>query len=493
MREIRTRLALGFSFGLGTLMVAFGVGIYLAQRSDSLDQLDERARLESDRVALILREAWETAGEIVVARPADSSATLAAGVASQLRALPDFVVIVGRSGAVHISDAVRGLPFRQVEILTQQATSVGSAAELGFVQMGNDVGRLRYYIRPVEDAGPSVRGLLVALSTTGLGLGPKRLLTTMGLMAPLILAASILIGNLMVGRTLRPVNRMVDEVEAITDGRSLHRRLPEPMPQESDELGRLAATLNAMLSRLEVSFASLRRFTGDASHELKTPLTILRAGVERAITHPDTTPDVLEVLEETLVEVNRMTDLLESLLVLARADEGRAPLHFEDLDLRELMSEISETASLLAEQEGVSVTVPLPEDPVSAKLDRARIRQLIMNLLANAVKYTPRGGKISIEWSTAEESLVLTVRDSGIGIAPGDLPHIFDRFWRVDPARSSTGRRPGAGLGLAIGRCIAEAHGGTIVAKSRPGRGSTFTVIVPRSPDVSRGPDRIHG
>src|SRR5256885_2123790 len=303
--------------------------------------------------------------------------------------------------------------------------------------------------------------------------------------APIVLAASILVGYLLVGRTLKPVESIVDEVEAITDGRSLHRRLAEP--KSGDELARLSTTLNAMLARLERSFISLRRFTADASHELKTPLTVLRSGVERAITHPRTPPEIFEVLEETLIEVNRMTEMVDSLLMLARADEGRAPLHLEQLDLREIMAEVAETASILGEHAGVTVEVTMPAEPMMLAADHSRIRQLFMNLLTNATKYTPKGGNVWIESSQSDGNITLTVRDSGIGIAPGDLPLIFDRFWRADAARSRTGERPGAGLGLAICKWIAEAHGGSIEAQSRPGRGTTFTVMLPVGTERTNG------
>jgi heavy metal sensor kinase len=295
--------------------------------------------------------------------------------------------------------------------------------------------------------------------------------------APFVLAASLLIGYLLVGRTLKPVDQIVDEVEAISDGRSLHRRLAEP--KTHDELARLNSTLNAMLARLEQSFATLRRFTADASHELKTPLTVLRSGIERSLTHPTTSPDVMETLEETLLEVNRMAELVDSLLTLARADEGRAPLHLDDLDLREVLAELAETAGILGEQVSVDVAVEVPQQPILMRADRSRLRQLLQNLLSNAIKYTPSGGSVWIGSATEDGRVVLTVRDAGIGIAPGDLPHIFDRFWRADPARSRTGARPGAGLGLAISKWIAEAHGGSIAVQSKPGRGTTFTVTLP--------------
>jgi signal transduction histidine kinase len=276
---------------------------------------------------------------------------------------------------------------------------------------------------------------------------------------------------------LEPVDRIIDEIEAITDGRSLHRRVAGV--RQTDELSRLTSTLNNMLVRLERNFLSLRRFTADASHELKTPLTVLRSGIERTITHPRVPRDVLEVLEETLVEVNRMTELVDSLLMLARADEGRAPLHLEHVDIRGLLSEVAETGSILGEQASVTVTVEIPTRSVVMAMDRSRIRQLFMNLLTNAIKYTPRGGHVWIDCRQDDDEVVFRVRDTGIGIAGGQLPHIFDRFWRADVARSRTGERPGVGLGLAICKWIAEAHGGTIRVTSGKGKGTTFTVTLP--------------
>ena len=278
-------------------------------------------------------------------------------------------------------------------------------------------------------------------------------------------------------RTLEPVDRIIDEIEAITDGRSLHRRVAGV--EQTEELSRLTTTLNNMLVRLERNFLSLRRFTADASHELKTPLTVLRSGVERAITHPGAPREVLEVLEESLVEVNRMTELVDSLLMLARADEGRAPLHLEHVDIRGVLGEVAETGSILGEQASVTVSVEIPSRPVVMAMDRSRIRQLFMNLLTNAIKYTPRAGHVWIDCRQDDDQVVFRVRDTGIGIAGGQLPHIFDRFWRADVARSRTGERPGVGLGLAICKWIAEAHGGTIRVTSGKGKGTTFTVTLP--------------
>lgn len=144
------------------------------------------------------------------------------------------------------------------------------------------------------------------------------------------------------------------------------------------------------------------------------------------------------------------------------------------------MAEAVETAGILAEPSGVMVQSLLPDGPVEIEADRHRVRELLLNLVTNAIKYTPGGGEVGVALETSPDAAVITVRDSGIGIAPGDLPHIFERFWRADPARSRTGDRPGTGLGLAITKWIAEAHGGSITVQSRPGRGTMFTVMLPR-------------
>ncbi|MDH5806036.1 MAG: HAMP domain-containing histidine kinase, partial [Gemmatimonadota bacterium] len=181
-----------------------------------------------------------------------------------------------------------------------------------------------------------------------------------------------------------------------------------------------------------------------------------------------------------LIEINRMTEVVESLLTLARVDEGRAPLHLEELDLREVLSEMAETANILGEDAGVDIEVTTPDSPVYLSVDRGRVRQLLMNLLTNAIKYTNTGGLVTMVCEMKEDAVVIEVSDTGIGIAVADLPYVFDRFWRADAARSRTGRRPGTGLGLAICKWIAEAHGGTIEVKSKRNKGTSFTVSLPK-------------
>ncbi|MFI5236226.1 MAG: sensor histidine kinase, partial [Gemmatimonadales bacterium] len=337
---------------------------------------------------------------------------------------------------------------------------------------------LRYHVAPVNDAGPDIAAVLVAAPPEAVAYGPGDLLRSLLVVAPIVLLLAVLLGWWLAGRAFAPLGPMLDEIQAVTDGRSLHRRVA--VPPTGDELARLATKVNEMLGRLETSFSSLRRFTADASHELKTPLQVLRAGVERALTHQGTPPESLEALDESLNQVNAMSELVDSLLTLARADEGAVTLAVEPCDLRAVVAEVGETAGILGDQAGLRVVTRLPSSPVVVAVDQPRIRQMLMNLATNALKYTPKGGQVDFELSEAGRHVTFVVRDNGIGIAPGDLAHIFDRFWRADGARSRTGERAGAGLGLAITKWIAEAHGGSIAVQSRPGRGTVFTVTLPK-------------
>lgn len=480
MSTIRGRLVLSVTATLGAALFAFGVLLYLVQRPERFRDLDARIRFQGDLIAALLAEESGPVDSLSARLELGRTAQVVGTVRSVVRSLRDYVVVVSPTQElVYASSGARALPVQPLRSLIELGQRPFAGRTLGTADLVSEAGRIpvRYYLREVRAGGRPGALVVAAAPTAGLVLPPDQLIPPMLLTATVVIVASLLVVYVLVDRTLQPVDAIVEEVEAITDGRSLHRRLMAPRTQ--DELARLTNTLNAMLARLEQSFASLRRFTADASHELKTPLTILRAGIERAITHPKAPPEVMEVLEETLVEVNRTAELVDALLTLARADEGRAPLHLEPVELKEVLSEVSETASILGEQAKVAVSVAVPERSITLAVDPSRIRQLLMNLLTNAIKYTPEGGEVRIDWEQVDGNVVLNVRDTGVGIAPGDLPHIFDRFWRADQARRRSGGRPGVGLGLAISKWIVEAHGGTIAVQSRPGRGTTFTVTLP--------------
>lgn len=483
MSTIRSRLTFWYTVALTASVIVFGTALYLERRQSSVRELDQRLELEADFARRWLIESYNVLHTLI--NPSDRQLNL--GVSANFEGVRDFLLVFDPKGnTLYINDPVRQLNFAAIERLAALVGTAPPARSTGTEFLPAGEAPVRYVILPVTGAGDEVGSVMVAARLSAVTFGPDDLLRSMVLVVPIILLASGVLGWFLAGRAMRPVERLMDEVEEVTDGRSLHRRVA--VPTAGDELSRLAVTLNAMFSRLEASFANLRRFTADASHELKTPLMVLRVGVERALVHPGTPPEVLESLDVTLEQLNQLNELVDSLLTLARADEGRAPLSLEVRDLGALMMDVAETAEMLGEQHGLRVDVKVPPHPVELPVDPHRMHQLLLNLVTNAVKYTPAGGSVGIALEETGDEVRITVRDTGIGIASVDLPHIFDRFWRADPARSRTGDRPGVGLGLAITKWIAEAHGGTITVQSRPGRGSVFMVSLPRAGAGGAGP-----
>lgn len=473
MRSLRATLTLWYTVALTAAVLAFGlITTLLQQRANEAGQQDRLAALAS-RVSAVLAQY----------APTDSTAapfTLLPNEAQdKLTLTPGLVMVVDPLGqrvfgsaevqrlASESKDTLR-VRLRGQRLDQERFTMSLDRADYSFVAQKVRVGARTAFVVAVGEPALDPGAVL------------GRLATSMLVVLPVSALLAALVGWLLADRVLGPVGRMIDELEAITDGRSLHRRLPSARGGVADELGRLANALNSLLARLETSFTSMRRFVADASHELKTPLTVMRAAVERALTDAQTAPEALEPLEDTLEGVRYMTELVDTLLTLARVDEGRMELHTESVDLAPLLGEVHETGQILGEETGVEVVLETPPEPVIVQADRARIRQLALNLVTNAIKYTPARGQVWITLSGTAGAATIAVRDTGIGIAPGDVGRVFDRFWRADQARSRTGERPGIGLGLAISKWIAEAHGGSIGVTSRPGRGSTFTVTLPR-------------
>ncbi len=480
MRSIRWRLTLAYGLALAATIIAFGTTLYITrQRTSSTDfdqRLHQRLLLEAELSAKYLNESHRVLGRLV---SHDPEPALEPAIAPYFESFRDYLILADTAGRVlFISDSASSLPFASIERLRSLVHPPPLKADSGTFVFDSRVGPALYLVYPITGAGPEVAAVLVAAPSTATLVEPNELLSSMLVIAPLIMGASLLVGYWVAGRSLKPLGAMVNELEAITDSRSLHRRLA--VERTGDEVARLGNAVNHMFDRLERSFAALHRFTAEASHELKTPLMVLRAGVERALRNPATPPESLQALDESLMQIGRMAELVDSLLTLARADEGQIPLAVEDCDLRDLVAEAAETAGILAEEAQLTVTTSIPPVQVILGVDRSRIRQLLLNLVTNAVKYTPAGGTVSLGLSDQGDNVTVTVGDTGIGIAAGDLPHIFDRFWRADPARSRGTESPGTGLGLAITKWVAEAHGGSISVQSRPGRGTLFTVGLPR-------------
>lgn len=291
---------------------------------------------------------------------------------------------------------------------------------------------------------------------------------------PLLVLLASLLGYWLSGRSLAPVNRII-ETAGLIGAQNLSSRLE--VPKARDELRRLTETLNAMLARIEASFKRITQFTADASHDLRTPVAVIRATAEITLRKPRTPEEYRRTLSTILETSVDTSELLENLLTLARADAGAAGMEMRPLDLSAHVQKARERAALLGTEKALDVTATTPPEPVWVKADAIAVDRLLLILLDNAVKYSPSGGRCEIALSQSENHAQITVRDSGAGIPQTELNNIFDRFYRVDRARSrNTG---GAGLGLAIARWIAEMHGGTIAAESTVGAGSAFHVLIP--------------
>ncbi|HSM37605.1 MAG TPA: ATP-binding protein [Longimicrobiales bacterium] len=344
--------------------------------------------------------------------------------------------------------------------------------------------RVLYY--PLERMGPAhARHVLqVAAPLTGRDRLLRQLAGLLGAITVLTGVGSFAGGWWLGGRMVRPVHEIMDQAEAVSAG-TLGRRISANA--DTREYERLVAVLNGMLTRLESAFEGQRRFTADASHELRGPLTSLRGEVEVALRREREPAEYRRVLGSNLQEVDRLTRLAEDLLTLARSDAGVMQPRLEATDIGGLARAVVDRLAPRARDKDVRVEVAAVDD-LEAIVDPDLIERLLWNLVENAVKFTPAGGRVDVRVTRNGLRLLLEVRDSGPGLPDGDAERIFERFYRGDVARTHGGDAAGTGLGLAIVRAIARAHGGEALALENSGGGAHFRVILPVQPgaDASR-------
>jgi heavy metal sensor kinase len=450
IRSIGLRLTLWYTAAFALATALLGTAIWVAVQRSLYHAVDDGLR---DRVEGIHRFVDDHQTRLSLDE-----------VREEFRAHGElFQVLDERGQVVHRGDAFRG---------AQRATTAARPAE-EFFDATVEGEPIRFLSRQVPigdhsytiEAATSLRALQAGLHEAAWRLAPA---------IPFALLCAAAAGYWMSRRALAPVDRITQTARLI-GADNLSRRLD--VAPTGDELARLSETLNEMIARLEDAFQRITRFTADASHELRTPLAVMRTTAEVALRAPASAHEERAALEQIVAEIERTSQIVENLLLIARADSGIAVLRKQYVDVVDAVRDACSQAEVLARVKGLALQARLPNEQLPVHGDRDALRRLFLILLDNAVKYTPADGTVEISVQRNGGLVRATVRDTGVGIAAEHLPHVFERFYRVDRARSRA--EGGAGLGLAIGRWIAETHGGNLRAESEEQRGSTFYVELP--------------
>ncbi len=452
--SIRLRLGLWYGAIFGMAFLLFGVSLYLLMAQHLESMVDDSIASRIDHMATALRAAnpGVSAGDALVVPPLEA-----------FEAPEVYVQVLSRDGVV---------VSRSANLEGRILAAPGETLSEARYALSLEGQRLKVSIAPVDVNGETIAWVQVASSyrQRDMVLGWLRWVLVGGGLGTVAIIA--LLSGALAGRVLRPVSEMTETARAIALSRGFSRRLSAGNP--NDELGQLAQTFNEMLASLEEAYSAQQRFTADASHELRAPLTAIRGNLDlldRVKDMPE--EERRQTLTQVRREVERLSRLVNDLLALARADAGQE-LQVRRVELDALLVEVHHQARSMAH--GVAVRLDSLE-PAVVHGDEDRLRELLLILVDNALRYTPEGGSVTLWLKHQQPWVAVGVEDTGIGIDPEDLPYIFDRFWRADRARSRDSG--GTGLGLAIAKWIVERHGGEILVDSKPEKGTRFTVRLP--------------
>jgi len=463
-RTVRFRITVLHAVVFAALFTVFGVGLYYGLRSRTFSDIDSQL---ARRAKLLLPELVIVNGEPML-RPA-----LEQIMSQELRTTFFHSEITDQQGEILKSSPRFRTPTRKGAPALPLPRKVSKADDPVFTTITSEDERFRLAVVPLHDETGQDYQVRIAYPLKPIDELFENLQLFLTAGVPLIVAMSALGGWILARGSLQPVANITQAARQIP-AQGLARRIP--VRGVADELDELALTFNQMLERLERSFEQARNFSIDAAHELRTPLTAMRGEAELALLKDHSAAELRRVLRSNLEEINRITAIVNDLLTVAQGEAGALELRRETVALSVLAGNIVETVQVLAEDKEVKLDAFI-EPEVRVTGDSLRLSQLLLNLLDNAIKHSAPGQTVRMTLEKNGGSPVLKVEDSGCGIADQDLPHIFDRFFRTDRARSR--QVPGSGLGLSISKWIVDAHGGSIEVASRLGAGSVFTVHLP--------------
>ncbi len=470
--SLRFKLTLWYVLILGILLIAFSTFLYLTLSKSLYQDVDHKLRSLAELIAS------ESVSPMSKFSFGNIDQTLESSL--NLKPIGKFIQVLDESGRIgRKSENLRNVQL-PISLNALKNASKGLLTYETNRVFGNIP--LRILTFPVMEHNQISKIIQVASSLEDVEEALNTLFIILIIAVPSALMIASLGGQFLASKALKPVDRITQTAREITS-QNLNKRIDPP--KVKDEISRLIETFNEMISRLDQSFRQVKQFTADASHELKTPLTILKGEVEVALRKERSLEDYEQVLKSNLEEINRMSQIVEDLLLLSKAEMGEIKLNQEQINLTEILNGVVSQMSILAQSKKIKIETSNHSKDIHMIGDGLRIRELFLNLIENGIKYTELGGAIHITLEKdGEANAKIIFSDTGIGISKEDQAKIFDRFFRVDKARSR--EAGGSGLGLSICKWIVEAHKGEISVESELGKGSTFIVKLPLQPTPAK-------
>ncbi|MGZ3495296.1 MAG: sensor histidine kinase [Thermodesulfobacteriota bacterium] len=481
LRSLRFKLTLWYVLILGVLLTSFSGFLYFTLSKSLYRDVDNKLKSLAELIA--------SESSSPLSKFSFGTIDQALEASMNLKPIGKFIQVLDESGNIgRKSDNLRNV---QLPISLNALKNASKGSNTFETNRTIENTPLRIMTFPVVENGHVTKIVQIASSLEGVEDALNKLFLILIISVPSTLILASLGGQFLAHKALKPVDDITQTARMITS-KNLNQRINPP--KVKDEISRLIETFNEMISRLDQSFQQMKQFSSDASHELKTPLTILKGEVEVMLRKERTSHEYQQTLKSNLEEINRMSQIVEDLLTLSKADTGEIGLNKEDINLTEILNEVVAQMNRLASSKKLDLSSSNHDEDIHLFGDALRLRELFINLIENGIKYTEEGGSIRIflqkvssarnqsGWLEREkgELVKIIVSDTGIGIAQEDQERIFDRFFRVDKARSR--EQGGSGLGLSICKWIVEAHQGDIEVESELGKGSSFIVRLPLSP-----------